>query len=89
MFAEARNLSDVSTTPSYVWDEPCHWHNVITSKFDRSVNYTLQSGEYENCYDMEIYMEEWYKFSGDESLPTYPLKSGQCGSSSPIWLDGE
>ncbi|CAG2191817.1 unnamed protein product [Mytilus edulis] len=86
---EARNSSDVSTTPSYVWDEPCLWHNVITSKFDRSVNYTLQSGEYEECYDMDIHTDGWYKFSGDESISTHPPKSGQCGSSSPIWLDGE
>ncbi|XP_063404512.1 uncharacterized protein LOC134687976 [Mytilus trossulus] len=85
---ESRNSFDVSTTPSYVWDEPCHWHNVITSKFDRSVNYTLQSGEYEECYDMEIYMEGWYKFSGNEIIPTHPPKQGQCGSSRPIWLDG-
>ncbi|VDI28389.1 Hypothetical predicted protein, partial [Mytilus galloprovincialis] len=85
---ESRNSSDVTPTPSYVWDEPCHWHNVITSQFERSVNYTLQSGEYGECYDMEIYMEGWYKFSGNERIPTYPPKSGQCGSSSPIWLDG-
>ncbi|VDI28062.1 Hypothetical predicted protein [Mytilus galloprovincialis] len=81
---ESRNSSD----PSYVWDMPCHWHNIITSTFDRSVNYTLQSGEYEDCYDWEIYMKAWYRFSGNESIPTHPPKQGQCGSSSPIWLDG-
>ncbi|XP_076079286.1 uncharacterized protein LOC143049568 [Mytilus galloprovincialis] len=85
---ESRNSSEVSTTPSYVWDEPCHWHNIITSNFERSVNYTLQSGEYDDCYDWDIHMEAWYKFSGNESILTNPPKQGQCGSSSPIWLDG-
>lgn len=89
LFVESRNSSEVSTTPSYVWDEPCHWHNIITSNFERSVNYTLQSGEYEECYDWEIHMEGWYKFSGNESIPTNPAKPGQCGSSYPIWLEGE
>ncbi|XP_076077907.1 uncharacterized protein LOC143048236 [Mytilus galloprovincialis] len=85
---DSKNSYDVSSTPSYVWDEPCHWHNIITSNFERSVSYAMQSGEYEDCYDWEIHTEAWYKFSGNESIPTHPPKQGQCGSSSPIWLNG-
>lgn len=89
MFVESKNSSDVSSTPSNVWDEPCQLNNVIANNFERSVDYTLQSGEYEDCYDWEIHIEAWYKFSGNESIPNHPPKQGQCGTSSPIWLNGE
>ncbi|XP_071133613.1 uncharacterized protein [Mytilus edulis] len=76
------------TTP--LWDEPCHTHIVIESKFDRTVKYTLQNGEHEFCDDMYgMYTEGWYKFSGNENVLTKPPKPGQCGSSTPIWFDGQ
>ncbi|CAC5380865.1 unnamed protein product [Mytilus coruscus] len=86
---ESQNTSDISTTSSYVWDDPCHMHTVVESSFDRTANYTLAHGEYEQCDNMYgIYTEGWFKFSGNEDVLTKPPKPRQCGSATPIWFDG-
>ena len=75
---------------SYVWDDPCHIHTVVESSFDRTANYTLAHGEYEQCDNMYgIYTEGWFKFSGNEDVLTKPPKPRQCGSATPIWFDGK
>ncbi|VDI75282.1 Hypothetical predicted protein [Mytilus galloprovincialis] len=86
---ESQNTSDITTTSSYVWDDPCHIHTVVESSFDRTANYTLAHGEYEQCDNMYgIYTEGWFKFSGNEDVLTKPPKPRQCGSATPIWFDG-
>lgn len=76
------------------WDVPCHQHRVVQSDFERSVNYTYQEGDAQYCdrywtYDsFGIYHDGWARFSEGEDIPTSPPKPGQCGTQSPIWLDG-
>ena len=33
-------------------------------------------------------MPGWYRYDGNQIIPTQPVLSGQCGSSSPIYLQG-
>ena len=89
----------LSTTSSPVWDFPCHYHNVLTSQFERSPNYALQLGDIWYCDSSTYYgtstggkyleYEGWYSFTNGEDLVTRPIEPGQCGSMTPIWLDGE
>ena len=59
------------------------------------MNYTRQEGDRQYCDNQwhmdnyDIYYEDWYRFTWGEDIPTWPVKSGNCGTESPIWLDGE
>ena len=91
-FTEAQN-----TTWERSWTTPCHSYNYISSSINRLVNYTLQPGEQEYCdsyhgYYMgmnDIDMEQWYRFGTSENLLTWSPSQLQCGSRSPIWVDGK
>ena len=81
-------IEDVTTeTTTQTLYDPCYYHYVIESDVTRSVNYTLQPWEEEQCDTTNI-TEGWYRYEGYQNVPNYSPSSGQCGSSSPIWFRG-
>jgi len=59
---------------------------MLDSTPTRSVNYIKQPGEFERCES--TLLSGWYRFGYYEHISTTPVIAGQCGSSSPIYLQG-
>ena len=76
-----------TTFPTQSWSDPCNENVMIYRDSTRYVNYTLQLGEVEQC-DTTNLTEGWYRYEGYDIIPNYPPSTGQCGSSSPIWIQG-
>ncbi|CAG2222323.1 OCTN [Mytilus edulis] len=76
-----------TTPPGFGIYHPCVNHSVIISNSNRTINYTLQNGEHDDCESSYI-TAGWYRYEMLQNIPTKPPLAGQCGSSSPIWLNG-
>ncbi|XP_076077826.1 uncharacterized protein LOC143048184 isoform X4 [Mytilus galloprovincialis] len=84
----SRYCMDAQTTPpGNGYYHPCLNHTLITSNFNRTINYTLQNGEHDDCESSYI-TAGWYRYEMLQNIPTKAPLPGQCGSSSPIWLNG-
>jgi len=67
--------------------DQCFNANVIYNDYTRDINHTRQLWEPDNC-ESQSTMPGWYRYDGNQIIPTQPVLSGQCGSSSPIYLQG-
>jgi hypothetical protein len=76
------------TTEEPLNNNPCINHTVIDSNYDRSINYLLQPDDATVCESSNV-TAGWYRFQNYKNIPTAPPDSGQCGSVSPIWLNGK
>jgi len=65
----------------------CFNASVIYNDHTRDIDHTRQSWEQDNC-ESQSTMPGWYRYDGNQNIPTQPVLSGQCGSSSPIYLQG-
>ncbi|CAC5372516.1 unnamed protein product [Mytilus coruscus] len=74
-----------ATTADYT--DPCTDYVIIESHYNRTVNYTLKSEDEDVC-ESSFLPAGWYAYQDFQNIPTKPPVPGQCGSSSPIWLNG-
>ncbi|XP_063404491.1 uncharacterized protein LOC134687958 [Mytilus trossulus] len=81
------NMYNQTTPPGNGYNHPCLFPSVIMSNSNRTINYTLQNGEHDDCESSYI-TAGWYRYELLQNIPTKPPLPGQCGSSSPIWLNG-
>ncbi|XP_071133683.1 uncharacterized protein [Mytilus edulis] len=77
----------VSSATTADYSDPCTDYDIIESHYNRTVNYTLQSDDEDFC-ETEYILAGWYRYQDLQNIPTKPPAPGQCGSSSPIWLNG-
>ena len=65
----------------------CRNASILYNDNTRDINHTRQPWEPDNC-ESQSTMPGWYRYPGYQIIPTQPVLSGQCGSSSPIYLQG-
>ena len=75
-----------STTPLSV-SGLCNNASLISGRNTRSVSYFMDPMGLDECDSPFIY-SGWYQFAGGQTIPTYPVIPGQCGTNSPIYLQG-
>jgi hypothetical protein len=70
-----------------VWTDQCFNASVIYNDYTRDISHTRKLGESDKC-ESQTTMPGWYRYDDNHIIPTQPVLSGQCGSSSPIYLQG-
>jgi hypothetical protein len=78
----------VPTSPSSSSStDQCFNASVIYNDYTRDISHTRKLGESDKC-ESQTTMPGWYHYDDNHIIPTQPVLSGQCGSSSPIYLQG-
>ena len=85
--SDAEFTMEPTTDEPFDINHPCANHTVIDSNYDRSINYFLQPEDATVCESSNV-TAGWYRFQNYQNIPTVPPYLGQCGSLSPIWLNG-
>ena len=67
--------------------EQCFNATVVPIDYTRDIKYAWKSEGNDICESNDT-PPGWYHYDGNHFIPTQPVLSGQCGSSSPIYLQG-
>ena len=75
--------------PSSVPDmsQQCSTASVIYGSNTTSVSYFMHPMGLDEC-DSRFIDNGWYQYPGGQNIPTHPVIPGQCGTNSPIYLQG-
>ena len=86
-----QTMSEIHTTipPSSVPDmsQQCSTASLIYGNNTRSVSYFMHPMGLDEC-DSRFIDNGWYQYPGGQNIPTHPVIPGQCGTNSPIYLQG-